>query len=86
MIHSTPNHDYEPKANNQQNDSKDNCILNWTDDTGETIEMLEMTHTRQNVINNFNGNHETNGHHANNHTGPFTKTTSTELIDAYDKL
>lgn len=86
MIHTTPNHDdYEPKANNQPNDNKNNCILNWTDDTGETIEMLEMTKTRQTVINNFN-ERETNGHHVNNYTGPFTKTTSTELIEAYDKL
>lgn len=57
---------------------------NWSHDAGETIEMLDMTQTKR---NNLNGR-DTNGHHINNHsgTGTFTKTTSIESNEAYDKL
>lgn len=54
----------------------------WSHDTGETIEMLDMSNTKR---KNLNGR-DTNGHHINNYSGTYTKTASNETNEAYDKL
>lgn len=77
-IHTTPNYEYEPKLNNQTNDKG-----YATDADGETLEMLEVTQTK---LNNRNGRETKNGHHVNNYIGPYTNTTTTESIEAYDNL
>lgn len=56
----------------------------WSHDAGETIEMLDIAHSKRNHLND----RETNGHHINKYSGTciYTKTTSIESNDAYDKL
>lgn len=80
-IHTSANCDYDGKITNSQPNDRAN-YSNWSHDAGETLEMLDMTQTKR---NNLNGR-ETNGHHVNNYSGTFTKTTSIESTESYDKL
>lgn len=80
-IHTSSGHNYESQLNNLTNDKE--TYSNWTNDAGETHEMLEIT--TQTKINCSNGR-DTNGHHVNNNSGPIKTTTSTDSNDAYNKI